>query len=201
MQTWTLAALAATLLAAGGSMTPPVAAKSADPAGHAPTRRPRERVCGSLPAADRRLGGAGRRLVTYVAVAHTASRDQQPVLGTLKVEADTTVAIAERLVSFATLRIAETNFASLARDRVRRSCRECETAMPEFERVIALDRVLAHLDRSRILARNIEEVKANPPAIFFQRAARRARRLRRPARFESPIKDNDLRYAVNTDSQ
>ena len=63
--------------------------------------------------------------------------------------------------------------------------------------MIALDRVLAHLDKSQILPKNVEGVKADPPAIFFSS---------KPAvlvNFDgepiwSPIKDNDLKFAINT---
>jgi hypothetical protein len=196
MQTWISAVLTATLLAAGGSMTPPAAAQSADPGWPRLYTTP---AGARLQIYQPQIASweDQKRLVAYVAVAHAASRDQQPVLGTLKVEADTTVAIADRLVNFAALRIAETNFGSVARDRVRAIVRDVETAMPEFERVIALDRVLAGLDRSRILARNVEGVKADPPAVYFStRPAVLVAFDGRP--IWSPIKGNDLRYAVNT---
>ena len=33
--------------------------------------------------------------------------------------------------------------------------------------MIALDRVLANLDKSQIIPRNLEGIKAEPPAIFY----------------------------------
>lgn len=136
-------------------------------------------------------------LVAYLAVAHYARGADKPVLGTVKVEAESSVALEPRLVNFAKLKIAETNFGSLGREQVREIVGEIERAMPEFERVISLDRVLANLDKSQILPKNVEGVKADPPTIFFST---------RPAvlvSFDgdpiwSPIKGNDLRYAVNT---
>jgi hypothetical protein len=195
MQTWTSAALAAMLLAAGGSMTPAVA-QAADPGWPRTYTTP---AGARLQIYQPQIASWDdqKHLVAYVAVAHTAARDRQPALGTLKIEADTTVSLSQRLVNFATLRIAETNFGSLDRDRVRGIVRDVESALPAFERVIALDRVLAGLDRSRILARNVEGVKADPPAIFFStRPAVLVAFDGRP--IWSPIKDNDLRYAVNT---
>jgi hypothetical protein len=196
MRIWTPAALAAMLLAAGASMTPAALATSVDPGWPRVYTTP---AGARLQIYQPQIASweEQKRLVAYVAVAHTAPREAQSVLGTLKIEADTTVAIAERLVSFATLRIAETNFGSLERDRVRAIVTDVETAMPGFERVIALDRVLAGLDRSRILARTVEGVKADPPSIFFStRPAVLVAFDGRP--IWSPIKDNDLRYAVNT---
>ena len=138
-----------------------------------------------------------RHLVAYAAVAYHGSGAASPVLGTMKVEAETTVALEKRLVNFAALRITETNFGQLAREQTRAIVAEIDKAIPHGERVIALDRVLAGLDMSQILPRNIEGVKADPPAIFFST---------KPAvlvNFDgapiwSPIKDNDLKYAINT---
>src|SRR4029079_4250911 len=72
-----------------------------------------------------------------------------------------------------------------------------DSAIPKDERVIALDRVLANIDKSQIVPKNQEGVKADPPPIFFSK---------KPAIMVnidgepiwSPIKDNDLKYAVNT---
>jgi hypothetical protein len=138
-----------------------------------------------------------RHLVAYVAVAHQGRGADSPVLGTIRVEAETTVALEERLVSFAALTITETNFASLGREQTREIIRDIERAMPEFDRVISLDRVLASVDKSQIRAKNVEDVKADPPAIFFST---------QPAilvGFDgdpiwSPIPGNDLKFAVNT---
>ena len=41
--------------------------------------------------------------------------------------------------------------------------------MPLDERVIALDRVLANIDTSQIIPKNVEGVKADPPPIFFSK--------------------------------
>ena len=57
--------------------------------------------------------------------------------------------------------------------------------------------MLAYVDTSKIIPKNVEGVKADPPAIFFST---------RPAVLVnldgepiwSPIKDNDLKFAVNT---
>jgi hypothetical protein len=137
-----------------------------------------------------------RQLVAYAAVSHQATGGK-PVLGTIKVEAETSVAVAERLVSFVTLKITEANFGSMGRQKARDIIRDIEQAMPRFERVMALDRVLAGLDKSQLLAKNVDGVKADPPRIFFDV---------KPAiliGFDgepiwSPIQGSDLRFAVNT---
>src|SRR5262249_53376388 len=71
------------------------------------------------------------------------------------------------------------------------------SGIPDVERVIALDRVLASVDRSQIVPKSVADVKADPPKIFYST---------RPAvlvNFDgdpiwSPIKDNNLKFAVNT---
>jgi hypothetical protein len=136
-------------------------------------------------------------LVAYAAVAYTPPNAERPVLGTIKVESETRVALEPRLVSLTGFRIVEANFGALDRDRIRTMVADIGTAIPAGERVIALDRVLASLDSSRITAANAAGLKADPPAIFVSN---------RPAilvAFDgdpiwSPIAGVDLRYAVNT---
>ena len=140
---------------------------------------------------------AQKHMVAFMAVSYAAKGADKPLLGTLKVEAGTSVALEERLVSFETFTITEANFVSADRDQTQRVVSEVTDTVPREERVIALDRVLANLDKSLIRPTNVEGVKADPPAIFYSTT---------PAvliNFDgdpiwSPIKDNDLKYAVNT---
>ena len=69
--------------------------------------------------------------------------------------------------------------------------------MPDDERVIALDRVLANIDKSQIIPKNVEGVKADPPPIFFSTTPAVLVNLDGDPIW-SPIKDNDLKFAVNT---
>lgn len=140
---------------------------------------------------------AQTRLIAYVAVSHQAKGAAKPALGTLKVEADTTVALEERLVRLERLAIAEANFGSLGRDATRAIVTEIERTLPEFERVIALDRVLAGLDRSQIRPTDVDGVKADPPRIFFSTGAAVLVTFD-GAPIWSPIAGTDLRFAINT---
>ena len=107
------------------------------------------------------------------------------------------MALGERLVSFTPLKVAEAKFPTLDRDTTREVVTQITAGIPDYERVIALDRVLAYVDTSQIIPKNVEGVKADPPTIFFSTG---------PAvlvNFDgdpiwSPIKDNDLKFAVNT---
>lgn len=137
-----------------------------------------------------------RRLVAYLAVAHAVGTEA-PVLGTIRIEADTTVALEERLVRLATLDVTDAQFGAAGRDRTRRIVADLVRLVPQPDRVIALDRVLAGLDTSRLRANAVDGVKADPPVIHVSRT---------PAVLVvfdglpiwSPIAGLDLRYAVNT---
>lgn len=138
-----------------------------------------------------------RRLIAYAAVAHAASNSAPAVLGTVRLEADTTVALAERLVKLTTFAVTEAHFSGASRDRTRAIVRDLEQAVPEPERVIALDRVLAGLDRSQLRVRSVDGVKADPPVIHV-RTTPAVLVAFDGAPIWSPIAGSDLRYAVNT---
>ena len=138
-----------------------------------------------------------KHLVAYAAVSYLAKGAEKPILGTIKVESDTKVALEQRLVSFAEFKVTETNFGSLERGRIREILAEISEAIPAGERVIALDRVVAGLDTSQIIPRNVEGVKAEPPTIFFSTKPALLVNLDGHVIW-SPIKNNDLRYAINT---
>jgi hypothetical protein len=136
-------------------------------------------------------------LVAYAAVAYQTPTSTSPSLGTIKIEAATSASLETRLVKFSPLKVTETNFGKLSREQVQDILAAVDQGIPDNERVIALDRVLAGIDRSQIYPRNVVGVKADPPEIFVST---------RPAilvGFDgepvwSPIKDNDLKFAVNT---
>ena len=63
--------------------------------------------------------------------------------------------------------------------------------------MIALDRVLASIDKSQILPKNVEGVKADPPTIFFSKTPAVIVNIDGDPIW-SPIAGNDLKYAINT---
>jgi len=139
-----------------------------------------------------------KQMVAFAAVSYrTAAGADKPALGTIKLEVGTSVSVGDRLVNFQPLKITEANFSTLSKEQVQEITTEIDKAIPDSERVIGLDRVLANLDKSGIVPRNVEGIKADPPTIFFSKT---------PAvivNFDgepiwSPIKENDLKYAVNT---
>ncbi len=138
-----------------------------------------------------------KHMVALAAVSYVAKGETKPTLGTIKFEADTTVALEQRLVKFSTLKITEANLQALSIDQTREIVSEIEKTIPPEERMIGLDRVLAQMDKSLIIPKNVEGLKADPPKIFLSRT---------PAillSFDgdpiwSPIKENELKFALNT---
>src|SRR5262245_12597029 len=65
-----------------------------------------------------------RHMVAYAAVSVEAKGADKPALGSIKLEADTKVSTAERLVNFKDIKITESNFPSLEKEIGRASCRE-----------------------------------------------------------------------------
>ena len=104
---------------------------------------------------------------------------------------------AQRLVSFAEFRITESHFSTLQRDQVRTAVAEIAAAVRPEDRVIALDRVLANLDKSQIIPKNVDGVKADPPPIFFSKTPAVLVNVDGDPIW-SPIQGNDLQFAVNT---
>ena len=107
------------------------------------------------------------------------------------------MSLTERLVSFQKMKIVEANFQTLQKEQVREITTEIDKAIPDDERVIALDRVLANLDKSSVIPKNVEGVKADPPTIFFSTTPAVIMNLDGDPIW-SPIKENDLKFAVNT---
>ena len=136
-------------------------------------------------------------LVAFSAVSHRAKAADKPAIGTIRLEADTKVALEDRLVSFQKLKIVEANFTTLQKEQVREIVAEIDKAIPDDERVIALDRILVNIDKSQIVPKNVEGIKADPPTIFFSKTPAVIVNLDGEPVW-SPIKDNDLKFAVNT---
>ena len=194
----------ATLTAAPGQAT--TAAKPAPaPSASQPRKSP-----AAAPARDRRSmasgrGGSRRRaaprsalyqpqvaswenqkhMTFYSAASYTAKAGDKPALGTIKAEADTKVSVTERLVEFSVLKITESNFPTLDKPQMQEIVAEITKGIPQHDRVIALDRVLASIDKSQILPKNVEGVKADPPTVFFSKTPAVDRQPRRGSDLES----------------
>jgi len=138
-----------------------------------------------------------KHAVALAAISYVAKGADKPVVGTIKIEADTQVALEQRLVRFSTFKITEANFQTLPKEQTAEIVKEIEKNIPEDDRIIALDRVLAYVDKSAIRPKNVAGMKSDPPKLYVTTM---------PAilvSFDgepiwSPIKDNELKFAVNT---
>jgi len=138
-----------------------------------------------------------KHIVGFAAVSCLPAGAENAALGTLKIEADTDVSLSERLVKFSVLKITEANFQSLAKEQTREIVTEIEKTIPDEDRVISLDRVLASIDKSQIIPKNVEGIKADPPAVFFSKTPAVLLNIDGDPIW-SPIRENDLKFAVNT---
>jgi hypothetical protein len=138
-----------------------------------------------------------KHLIAYAAVSRVAKGEQKPALGTIKLEADTQVSVEQRLVMFSSLKITESNFQTLQKEQTQEIVTEVEKNLPQEDRIIALDRVLAFVDKSSVKPKNVEGLKAEVPRIILTQSPSIL------VNFDgepiwSPIKDNELKFAVNT---
>ena len=138
-----------------------------------------------------------KHLVAMAAVSYSKKDAPKPELGTIKLEADTSVALAERMVKFATIKVTETNFQTLPKEDVQQIVTQLEKIIPDEERIIPLDRVISQVDKSLITPKNVEGLKADAPLVFVSKSPAIMLNFDGDAIW-SPIKDNDLKFAVNT---
>lgn len=129
------------------------------------------------------------------AVAFLPTGEKNPQLGIIEMQARTEVDMESRLVKLTRLEITGGNFPSLTKEKNEEAILKLKTLVkPEAFRSISLDRMLVSLEKGGV--KNVE-LKNDPPKIFFSK---------KPAVLVifdgkpilSPIKDNELKYVVNT---
>jgi hypothetical protein len=136
-----------------------------------------------------------KQILAWSAVSYQPTGAKEPALGTIKIEGPTRVALDDRVVTM-DLKITEFNFKTLSPDQVKTLVADVQ-ALPQNERVIDLDRLLAYITTSPLQVKNVEGMKADPPKVFWANAPAMLINLDGEPIW-SPIKDVDLRYAVNT---
>jgi len=138
-----------------------------------------------------------KKMVAWSAVAYTPKGSTSATMGTIKIEAKTKVSTQERLVSFKDFKIVDSAFSTLKPEDSKQIVSAIEGSIPDEERVISLDRVMASIDVSAIKPRNTPGVKADPPKIFHSTTPAILVNIDGDPVW-SPIKDNELKYLVNT---
>jgi hypothetical protein len=136
-----------------------------------------------------------KKVVAYSAVSFLPTGAKESALGTIKIEGDTAVSVDDRVVRL-DLSITEYNFKTLAPNIVKSLVSDVQ-ALPQNERVLDLDRLLAYTANSPLKVKETEGIKADPPLVFSAPAPAILINLD-GAPIWSPIKDVDLRYALNT---
>ena len=112
-----------------------------------------------------------------------------------QIEGDTAVAVLDRVVQL-DLSITEYNFKTLAPNIVKSLVSDVQ-ALPQHERVLDLDRLLAYTANSPLKVKETEGIKADPPLVFSAPAPAMLINLDGDPYLE-PDQDVDLRYALNT---
>ena len=138
-----------------------------------------------------------QHIVAFAAVSHTAFGAPKPAMGSIKFESDTSVSLDSRLVNLSPLKLTESHFADLPKEQLRDVVDAIQQLVPKEPMVIALDRVLARLDKSKIVPRDVAGIKADPPVIFYSTSPAVVVNLDGDPVW-SPIRENDLKFAVNT---
>ena len=138
-----------------------------------------------------------KHAIGLAAVAYVSKGEQKPAMGTVKLETETQVSVERRLVQFSTVKITETNFPTLSKTQTQEIVTQLEQNIPDEDRLIALDRVLAYVDKSSINPKNVDGLKSDPPTIFLTNSSSLLLSFDGDPIW-SPIKDNELKFAVNT---
>jgi hypothetical protein len=136
-----------------------------------------------------------KKIVAWSAASYLPTGGKEAALGTLKIEGGTRVAVDDRVVAL-DLAITEYNFKSLSPNLVKALVAEVQ-ARPENDRVLDLDRLVAYVANSPLNVKDAEGIKADPPRVFSAAAPAILINLDGDVIW-SPIKEVDLRYAVNT---
>ena len=167
-----------------GAPAAPAAAPPVDGGWPRAYATPERRQDHRLPAAGGELGPAEAHggLRGRVATSPRA-RPSRPWVAS-KVEADTKVSVSERLVSFKEMRITESNFPTLPKEQTRELVAEIDKTIPDDERVIALDRVLASHGPQPDHPEGGTGREGGPAHHLLQPDARRAREHRRRSDLE-----------------
>ena len=126
-------------------------------------------------------------------------RRQAPLAGARHghCEAQTKVSVSDRLVDFSVFTITDSNFPTLDKTQMQEIIGEITNAIPKHDRVIALDRVLAGIDKSQIIPKNNDHLKADPPIVFYSTRPAVVVNVN-GAPIWDPIAGTDLEFAVNT---
>jgi hypothetical protein len=137
-----------------------------------------------------------RTLVAMGAISYAPKGSTNPKMGTVKLTSPTSVATEERMVNLERIAIDEINFPSLDKAEAQEVATEVQKSLPKANLVIALDRVLAAVDKSSITAKGIK-INTDPPPIFVSTKPAILVQTDVTPIF-SPVEGTNLKYVLNT---
>jgi hypothetical protein len=136
------------------------------------------------------------RIEARVAVALTPAGGEKPLYGALWIEADTQTNMETRTVLVSNLKIVRGQFPSLDEETEQEVMRQVSELTPDVTKNISLDRLLANLQRTKALAREVP-VATTPPVIYYSQQPAALLLLDGDLAL-APIDGTDLLYAVNS---
>ncbi len=136
------------------------------------------------------------KLQARVAVAFAKKEKEAPALGSFLISADTEVDHERRLVKIMNLQASDLKFPSLEPGVIGKISDEIGKAVPKDDLLISLDRMLTNLQRSQAQIQEVN-VKNDPPKVFVNFKPS-VLLLLDGKPIWSPVKDNELKWAVNT---
>ncbi len=131
-----------------------------------------------------------------LAIAFAKSEKEAPALGTFLLSAETEVDHETRLVRMKNFKASEVKFPSLDAATTTKIAEGIEKVIPKDELMISLDRMLTNLERSQAQIQEVNLKNAPPKIIVAYKPSVLVLFDGKP--IWSPIKDSDLKFAVNT---
>jgi hypothetical protein len=135
-------------------------------------------------------------LKARIAVEVTLQGQKQPLAGAVWLTADTETDLESRVVTLDDIEVEKTSFAVLDPALSAQAEKIVKTMIPRKEVVISLDRILAGLRQTELIAKNVE-LKNDPPKIIVAFEPTRLLIFDGQPAFVK-IEGTNLRYAVNT---
>lgn len=113
-----------------------------------------------------------QKITARFAVGLTPSKGAREELGALSVEADTQVDLESRIVAFANFKITEISYASAKDDAQKKQWADLTTqVLPKALKTVALERILAFMDKSQINAPQAAILLEPPPILVSTQPA------------------------------
>ncbi len=137
-----------------------------------------------------------KAIVAWAAVEVLFDGRENSDLGVVKLEAKTSVSIEERLVKLDNIHLTQVNFPTLDQAKSKDVTGALIERFPKEGLVIALDRVMAAVEKSAVRTSGAG-INLSPPPIFYSK--RNAILVQFDGEpITSPIKDSTLKFIVNT---